>query len=196
MNGGNIRRRSKLQNIFAVLNKFFVLFRSFFVKQSVTYFLRFSCSSEFISLHSSYSPSFFIFHTASIFQFFFFLFNYDRLRKGGWKECVADKLMTEWMSVKCHTYRLQMIFGAGNPSARQVMLIFWFSRTATDDGVLSMSKILGGTVENNGISFISESNFVEITIIVFVQMIYIFHTASTLKRAKRKKNAIFWSTHI
>lgn len=82
-----------------------------------------------------------------IFLFFFFSFNYDRLRKGGEKECVADKLMTEWMSVKCHTYRLQMIFGAGNPSARQVMFIFWFSRTATDDGVLSMSKIFGGTMK-------------------------------------------------
>lgn len=43
------------------------------------------------------------------------------------------------------SYRLQMIFGVGNPSARQVILIFWFSRTATDDGVLSMSRIFGGT---------------------------------------------------
>lgn len=39
-----------------------------------------------------------------------------------------------------------MIFGWGNPSARHVMLIFWFSRTATDDGVLSISKIFGGTI--------------------------------------------------
>lgn len=42
-------------------------------------------------------------------------------------------------------YRLQIIFGAGNPSARHVILMFWFSRTATDDGVLSISKMFGGT---------------------------------------------------
>lgn len=42
--------------------------------------------------------------------------------------------------------RRQIIFGAGNPSALHVMLIFWFSRTATDDGVLSMSNMFGGTV--------------------------------------------------
>lgn len=41
--------------------------------------------------------------------------------------------------------RRQIIFGAGNPSALHVMLIFWFSRTATDDGVLSMSNMFGGT---------------------------------------------------
>lgn len=43
--------------------------------------------------------------------------------------------------------RRQMILGVGKPSARQVMLMFWFSRTATEDGVLSMSSILGGTTE-------------------------------------------------
>lgn len=41
--------------------------------------------------------------------------------------------------------RRQIIFGAGKPSARQDMLIFWFSLTATEDGVLSISKIFGGT---------------------------------------------------
>lgn len=46
---------------------------------------------------------------------------------------------------KSNTYRLQMIFGWGKPSARHVILIFWFSRTATDDGVLSISNIFGGT---------------------------------------------------
>lgn len=42
--------------------------------------------------------------------------------------------------------RRQMIFGVGKPSARHVMLMLWFSRTATDDGVLSMSMIFGGTL--------------------------------------------------
>lgn len=41
--------------------------------------------------------------------------------------------------------RRQMILGVGKPSARHVMLMFWFSRTATEDGVLSMSSMLGGT---------------------------------------------------
>lgn len=44
-----------------------------------------------------------------------------------------------------YTYRRQIIFGTGKPDALHVMLIFWFSRTATDDGVDSMSKIFGGT---------------------------------------------------
>lgn len=47
--------------------------------------------------------------------------------------------------------RRQMILGVGNPSARHVMLMFWFSRTATDDGVLSMSRMFGGTeMKENG----------------------------------------------
>lgn len=46
----------------------------------------------------------------------------------------------------CPSSRLQIIFGVGKPSARHVILIFWFSRTATDDGVLSMSNIFGGTI--------------------------------------------------
>lgn len=63
----------------------------------------------------------------------------------------------------CQTYRLQMIFGAGNPSARHVMLIFWFSRTATDDAVLSISNIFGGTANFQSFTTINclfnEQNF-------------------------------------
>lgn len=54
-------------------------------------------------------------------------------------------------------YRRQIIFGAGNPSARHVILMFWFSRTATDDGVLSISKIFGGTAMTNAFHY-KESN--------------------------------------
>lgn len=42
-----------------------------------------------------------------------------------------------------------VIFGVGKPSALQVKLIFWFSRTATVDCVLSASKIFGGTKNKN-----------------------------------------------
>lgn len=41
--------------------------------------------------------------------------------------------------------RRQMILGAGKPSALHVIFMFWFSRTATDEGVLSISRIFGGT---------------------------------------------------
>lgn len=38
-----------------------------------------------------------------------------------------------------------MILGVGKPSALHVKLIFWFSRMATEDCVLSASMIFGGT---------------------------------------------------
>lgn len=48
---------------------------------------------------------------------------------------------------------LHIILGVGNPSALQVRLIFWFSRIATVDCVLSPSKIFGGTEKNKSASF-------------------------------------------
>lgn len=61
-------------------------------------------------------------------------------------KCVFDtNSNTQKNEIEFELYRLQIIFGAGNPSARHVILMFWFSRTATDDGVLSISKIFGGT---------------------------------------------------
>ena len=41
--------------------------------------------------------------------------------------------------------RFQEIFGCGKPVALQNNVRFWFSRTATDDRVLSSSTIFGGT---------------------------------------------------
>lgn len=47
--------------------------------------------------------------------------------------------------IACPSSRLHIIFGVGKPSALHVRLIFWFSRTATVDCVLSVSIMLGGT---------------------------------------------------
>lgn len=65
-----------------------------------------------------------------------------------WNVKRKKKEKKEWKK-----YRRQIIFGAGNPSARHVILMFWFSRTATDDGVLSISKIFGGTAITNAFHY-------------------------------------------
>lgn len=47
--------------------------------------------------------------------------------------------------ILCPSSLRQEIFGVGKPSALQVKLMFWFSRTATVDWVLSASRMFGGT---------------------------------------------------
>lgn len=47
--------------------------------------------------------------------------------------------------IGCPSSLLHMIFGVGKPFALQVKLIFWFSRIAIVDCVLSVSRIFGGT---------------------------------------------------
>jgi hypothetical protein len=46
----------------------------------------------------------------------------------------------------CPSSLRHISFGVGKPSALHVSVMFWFSRTATDDCVLLPSRILGGTV--------------------------------------------------
>jgi hypothetical protein len=46
----------------------------------------------------------------------------------------------------CPSSLRHISFGVGKPSALHVRVMFWFSRTATDDCVLLPSRILGGTV--------------------------------------------------
>jgi hypothetical protein len=50
------------------------------------------------------------------------------------------------MLMPCPSSLRHINFGVGKPSALHVRVMFWFSRTATDDCVLLPSRILGGTV--------------------------------------------------
>ena len=49
------------------------------------------------------------------------------------------------MLMTCPSSLRHISLGAGKPSALHVKVIFWFSRTATDDCVLLASRMLGGT---------------------------------------------------
>jgi hypothetical protein len=49
------------------------------------------------------------------------------------------------MLMPCPSSLRHISLGAGKPSALHVRVIFWFSRTATDDCVLLASRMLGGT---------------------------------------------------
>lgn len=75
----------------------------------------------------------------------FEIYHWTKKNRSSDKKLSRNSLMWTRKKNWLKMYRLQIIFGAGNPSARHVILMFWFSRTATDDGVLSISKMFGGT---------------------------------------------------
>ncbi len=65
--------------------------------------------------------------------------------------------MMFWLSSRLH-----VIVGCGVPSALQIRVALWFSRTLTVDGELSTSMMLGGTVQE-------QEKTMEITVWIIVQ---------------------------